>query len=148
MTGTTSFGKIIVGIDGSKEALSALRWAVDEARHRGATVEALHVWHFVYMGDPMGISAVASMGDVEASAKLVVEEALAEAGAAGAEVGLTGRAIEGAASKVLIEEAAEADLLVVGRRGRGGFLGLLLGSVAQQLAHHAPCPLVIVPAET
>jgi nucleotide-binding universal stress UspA family protein len=46
---------------------------------------------------------------------------------------------------VLLEEAADADLLVVGSRGLGGFRGLLLGSVSQQCAHHAPCPLVIVP---
>jgi nucleotide-binding universal stress UspA family protein len=52
---------------------------------------------------------------------------------------------EGSASHVLLEEAADADLLVVGSRGLGGFRGLLLGSVGQQCAHHAPCPLVIVP---
>ena len=140
--------KILVGIDGSKESLAAVRWAVEEGTHRGATVEILHVWHFVYMGDPMGISAVASMGDVEQSAQLVIDEALAEIGPAGDAVHLFGRAVEGAAAKVLLEEAANADLLVVGRRGHGGFMGLLLGSVAQQLAHHAPCPLVIVPTES
>jgi nucleotide-binding universal stress UspA family protein len=140
--------KILVGIDGSKESLAAVRWAVEEGTHRGSDVEILHVWHFVYMGDPMGISAVASMGDVEQSAQLVIDEALAEIGPAGDAVHLTGRAVEGAAAKVLLEEAANADLLVVGRRGHGGFMGLLLGSVAQQLAHHAPCPLVIVPTES
>ena len=111
-------------------------------------MEILHVWHFVYMGYLMGISAVASMGDVEQSAQLVIDEALAEIGQAGDAVHLTGRGVEGAAAKVLLEEAANADLLVVGRRGHGGFMGLLLGSVAQQLAHHAPCPLVIVPTES
>ena len=139
--------KILVGIDGSKEALGAVRWAVEEATHRGATVEVLHVWHYVYMGDPMGISAVASMEGVEQSAQLVIDEALADIGPAGDAVHLTGRAVEGATAKVLLEEAANADLLVVGRRGHGGFMGLLLGSVAQQLAHHAPCPLVIVPTD-
>ena len=145
MNGTRQ--RIVVGIDGSKEALAAVRWAVDEAQHRNATVEVLHVWHYVYMGDPMGISAVASVENVEESAQLVIDEALAEAGAAGEAVGITGRAIEGAAAKVLLEEAETADLLVVGRRGRGGFLGLLLGSVAQQMAHHSPCPVVIVPTD-
>jgi nucleotide-binding universal stress UspA family protein len=52
----------------------------------------------------------------------------------------------GNASQALLHEAKGAALLVVGSRGRGGFTGLLLGSVSQQVAHHAPCPVVIVPA--
>ena len=52
---------------------------------------------------------------------------------------------EGSAAQVLVEGAQGADLLVVGTRGHGGFAGLLLGSVCQQIAHHAPCPIVIVP---
>lgn len=140
--------KILVGIDGSKESLAAVRWAVEEGTYRSASVEVLHVWHVVYMGDPMGISTGASIGDVEQSAQLVIDEALAGIGAAGDAVQLTGRTVEGAAAKVLLEAAEHADLLVVGRRGRGGFFGLLLGSVAQQLSHHAPCPLVIVPTDS
>lgn len=139
--------KIVVGIDGSEESLAAVRWAVDEARHRDASVDVVHVWHYVYLGDPLGVSAVASADNIEESARLVIDEALTHAGADGEAVGITGRAIEGAAAKVLLEEAATADLLVVGRRGRGGFIGLLLGSVAQQVAHHAPCPVVIVPTD-
>ena len=54
---------------------------------------------------------------------------------------------EGNPAHVLLEEAQHADLLVVGSRGLGGFRGLMLGSVGQQCAHHAPCPLVIVPHE-
>jgi nucleotide-binding universal stress UspA family protein len=53
--------------------------------------------------------------------------------------------VHGAPAAVLIEAAADADELVVGTRGHGGFVGLLLGSVGQQCTHHAPCPVVIVP---
>lgn len=53
--------------------------------------------------------------------------------------------LEGTPAQVLVEAAQGADLLVVGTRGHGGFTGLLLGSVSQQAAHHAPCPVVIVP---
>jgi nucleotide-binding universal stress UspA family protein len=61
-------------------------------------------------------------------------------------VTVEGRVVPGGAAQVLVEEAKGASLLVVGSRGRGGFSGLLLGSVSQQSAHHAPCPIVIIPA--
>ena len=77
--------------------------------------------------------------------RLALERALEEADgrAAGVEVETVVR--EGAPAGVLLEEAQDAELLVVGSRGLGGFRGLLLGSVGQQCAHHAPCPVVIVP---
>jgi nucleotide-binding universal stress UspA family protein len=55
-----------------------------------------------------------------------------------------GIAVEGQAADVLLQEAQDADLLVVGNRGRGGFASLLLGSVSQQVVHHASCPVIIV----
>jgi nucleotide-binding universal stress UspA family protein len=53
---------------------------------------------------------------------------------------------QGSASQALLKAAEDADLLVVGRRGHGGFIGLLIGSTAEQVAHHAPCPVVVVPS--
>jgi len=83
--------------------------------------------------------------DVRRAAEKLVESELAELGSALSGVDVERTVVEGAAAPALIEAAEGADLLVVGSRGRGGFAGLLLGSVGQQCAHHAPCPLVIVP---
>jgi nucleotide-binding universal stress UspA family protein len=71
-----------------------------------------------------------------------VERALSEAGAESVEIKRS--VVEGHPAAALLDAAKEADLLVVGSRGRGGFAGLLLGSVGEQCAHHAPCPVVIV----
>jgi nucleotide-binding universal stress UspA family protein len=80
-------------------------------------------------------------------AEALLAEAVAEATAAG-DVTIEQRVVEGPAATALIEAAKGAELLVVGSRGHGGFTGLLLGSVSDQVANHAPCPVVIVrPAE-
>jgi nucleotide-binding universal stress UspA family protein len=70
----------------------------------------------------------------------MVREAIPDAG----DIRIERRVVEGAAAAVLVEESRGADLLVVGSRGHGGFAQLLLGSVSQQCAHHAECPVVIV----
>jgi nucleotide-binding universal stress UspA family protein len=72
-------------------------------------------------------------------------KALDEAGASSCGVPVTSELVQGQPADVLCEAAKDADLLVVGSRGLGGFRGLLLGSVSQQCAHHAPCPVVITP---
>jgi nucleotide-binding universal stress UspA family protein len=133
--------RIVVGIDGSGTAIEALRWAVDEARRRNATVEAVCAWHQAFvapthiLGDP---------APFERDAMQLLDSAIDEVDTSGVTVDRKLRT--GNASQALLHEAKGAALLVVGSRGRGGFTGLLLGSVSQQVAHHAPCPVVIVPA--
>jgi nucleotide-binding universal stress UspA family protein len=78
-------------------------------------------------------------------AKSALDKSLVEARAAESGVSVTPILREGQAADVLVAEAREADLLVVGSRGLGGFKGLLLGSVSQQCAHHAACPVAIIP---
>jgi nucleotide-binding universal stress UspA family protein len=137
---------IVVGVDGSESARAALGFALDEARLRGAAVRVVGVWHVpvTAYGGAMVAPDPSLVGDLEPQMSRVLERALEDAGdaAAGLEVEKVVR--EGAPVAVLLEEAQDAELLVVGSRGLGGFRGLLLGSVSQQCSHHAPCPVVIV----
>jgi nucleotide-binding universal stress UspA family protein len=81
--------------------------------------------------------------DFGAEAELVLGEAVAPYEGEGVEIERC--IVEGPAARVLVDQAAGAAMLVVGSRGRGGFTGLLLGSVSRQCAHHAACPVVVVP---
>lgn len=141
----TSMERIVVGVDGSEAARDALRWAVAEARLRGARLQVVHAWQFPYVGPTPFGGMVINEGDLETSAQAELDHAVEG-------VDLTGMAepaelvvVNRTPATALVEAAQGADLLVVGTRGRGGFAGLLLGSVSQQVAHHAPCPVVIIP---
>lgn len=144
---TPAGGRIVVGVDGSVHATKALAWAVEEAGRRGATVRAVHAWRYPYFGTGLdGVPIPESvLQGVEDGARQTLEQAVDRVPHAGITVERV--LVMGPAAQVLVEAAADAELLVVGSRGRGGFAGLLLGSVSQQCAHHAPCPVVIVPAE-
>ncbi|HET8758624.1 MAG TPA: universal stress protein [Solirubrobacteraceae bacterium] len=136
---------IVVGVDGSAGARAALDFALDEARLRATDVRVVAAWQLpavAYAGG-YGLGDVQLLSELEQDAGDHAARALEDADAGGVEVSTVVR--EGTPAQVLLEEADGADLLVVGTRGLGGFRGLLLGSVSQQCAHHAPCPLVIVP---
>jgi nucleotide-binding universal stress UspA family protein len=139
---------IVVGTDGSRHADRALAWAIDEAKLRGARIHVVSAWHVPAMvyGGP-GVVPTTSVPFEETFSK-AAENAVAAALERVREAGVDADAsvVEGQAADALIDAAAQADLLVVGSRGHGGFVGLLLGSVSGQCAHHAPCPLVIVPS--
>ena len=134
-------GRVVVGVDGSEHAATALGWAVEEARLRGASLEVVHAWEvpyaaeFTFVGDAYDAA--------QRSAAAVVEEMLDAAGLVPDDVVCT--VVHGSPVITLTEAAAGADLVVVGSRGRGGFAGLLLGSVSHQVARHAESPVVVVP---
>jgi nucleotide-binding universal stress UspA family protein len=141
--------RIVVGIDGSDHSKQAMRWALEEARLRRASLRVVYAWLMPiyatgYGFAPGALFDPAALGEA-ASEHLdkIVDEVLGDA----KDVAVERKAIEGTAAQVLVDEADGADLLVVGSRGHGGFAGLLLGSVSQQCAHHAPCPVVIIRAE-
>ena len=140
-------GVVVVGIDGSASATAALRWSAAEARLRGSRLLVVHAWTPVYTDVLLGggfSPSRANGSEMHKAAEDLLVRATAGLDAEGVEIEY--RAVEGSAPEVLIAAAAEGDLLVVGSRGRGGFAGLLLGSVSQQCAHHASCPVVIVHA--
>jgi nucleotide-binding universal stress UspA family protein len=137
--------RIVVGIDGSEGSRHALEWAIAEARLRHAKVEVIHAWMFPYSSaTPFGPVMVESQ-TLEEVAQQELDGTVAAVDASGLDAPIEAHIECGSAGGVLLEHAKGADLLVVGTRGRGGFAGLLLGSVSQQVAHHAPCPVVIVP---
>ena len=141
-------GVIVVGVDSSDGAKSALRFAIAEAKLRRAKVLAVHVWQFGLYGAGIGGVGPAlgvDISDVRAGAEAALAAAVDEVVPSGSDVEVVRRAVEGTPGAVLVEESRDAELLVVGSRGHGGFAGLLLGSVSQQCAQHAACPVVIIP---
>ena len=141
-------GKIVVGVDGSAGSRAALRWAHTEAVLRACPLEVVTVWQFPVMTSLPAFGAIPPPEDLSGAAESSLQEILQEEGVASTDaVAVTATVAEGSAAAALLAVAADADLLVVGSRGHGGFTGLLLGSVSQQCTMHGPCPVVVVHAE-
>jgi nucleotide-binding universal stress UspA family protein len=134
--------RVVVGVDGSVPSKAALRWALRQAHLTGAVVEAVIAWEvpLVY-GYP---APTAYSVDFEDLATSVVKDAIAEASAGAEEGRIYYKVVEGNPASALLRESADADLLVVGSRGHGGFVEALLGSTGQHCVHHATCPVVVI----
>lgn len=136
---------IVVGVDGSTESKEALRWAIEEAQLRKATLRAVHAWTHPVIFAGTYVSAEMVDDDLlAAEAQKALDAAVAEVAGENQHAYIERVVTEGPPARVLVDAALDADLLVVGSRGHGGFAGLLLGSVSQQCAHHASCAVVIV----
>jgi nucleotide-binding universal stress UspA family protein len=135
---------IVVGIDGSEASRDALRWAYDEARMRNAALRVVHVWVYPYLGPRTGVHEPRELMEGDAATLLAGELEEFRAEVPDNEVPIETRLLEGSAADGLVAESRDADLVVVGTRGRGGFSSLLLGSVSAEVAHHARCPVVLV----
>ena len=137
-------GTIVVGVDGSAGARAAAAFALREARLRQARLRLVAALHLPVAVFPGGFTpAVQGQDELEALARAALDECVVALGDTEVEIETKIRA--GRPAEVLIQESADdAELLVVGSRGLGGFRGLLLGSVGQQCAHHAHCPVVVV----
>jgi len=136
-------GTIVVGVDGSEHARRALLWAIDEAKLRGASLHLVHSWRFP-PPVPLPDGGLAPT-DFEAVAKSVLDEATALVPEG---VSIRQEIAADHPAHALIRASMGADLLVVGARGLGGFKGLLLGSVSEQVVHHAHCAVVVVPSDS
>ena len=136
---------IVVGVDGSPASDAALSWAASEALLRQAPLTVVCCWTVpgVYLSEAYIAPEPAAM---ERSARAMLDDTIGRvAEAQNVALAIERLVLEGSPSRVLLEASEGAALLVVGARGRGGFLGLLLGSVATQVVNHGTCPVVVVP---
>ncbi|WBB98822.1 MULTISPECIES: universal stress protein [unclassified Solwaraspora] len=135
-------GPVLVGVDGSAHAEQALHAAADEAAARRVGLAVLHVWWPSPMRDSTEVAAPADGARREADELL--DAAVAAVRRRHPDLPIEQRPLEGVeADAVMVEASRKAGLVVVGSRGRGGFTGLLLGSVSQTLVHHAHCPVLV-----
>jgi len=141
---------IIVGIDGSSHSYRALEWAINEAAIRQVPLTVLTVQQAItgYWGAPVVYPGDADL--VEHARKVAQDETDIALGKLPAETRppeVTVLAVAGAPAEEILGAARDADMIVVGSRGAGGFKKLLLGSASSQIIHHAHCPAVVIPAD-
>lgn len=138
-------GPVVVGVDGSPNSALAVAFAAEQAALRKVELIAVHAYTGRVSAEPGDMLPLVHDDDLAGSAE---ERLLAETTAGLTErhpdLRVTRQVVCGRARSVLVERSQGAQLVVVGARGRGGFAGLLLGSVSQALLHHAACPLAIV----
>ncbi|XVV16623.1 universal stress protein [Actinoplanes sp. CA-131856] len=136
---------VVVGVDGSPGSRKALTWAAAEAADHGADLVVVNVWEHTLL-PPAGSVSVSERYVPEPTQRTsddlvqVIREELGDE----PPVLVRPHVKQGRPAKVLIDESATADLLVVGHRGHGGFAGLVLGSVSQHVASYAKCPVTVV----
>jgi nucleotide-binding universal stress UspA family protein len=137
-------GPVVLGVDGSPAGEAAVALAFEEASARDATLIALIAWTPWLAGTPYADDMRVHWSDMEAEQKQLLAQRLAGWQEEYPDVAVDRRVVRERSAKALIDASRDAQLLVVGSRGRGGFAGLLLGSTSQALVHHAPCPLAVV----
>jgi nucleotide-binding universal stress UspA family protein len=144
-TMVSTWKTIVVGVDGSAHSHKALTWAAAEAEDHGAELVVLNVWEHT-LPPPAGSVSVSERyvpDPSQRTAEDLVKE-ITEVLGEDPPVVIQPHVKQGNPAKVLIDQAADADLLVVGTRGHGGFRGLVLGSVSQHVAGYAKCPVAVV----
>jgi nucleotide-binding universal stress UspA family protein len=138
---------VVVGVDGSQPSLRALEFAFQTADRHGLRLRVLHTWDVPPVGAITGVPTFSPpefIRELRDSEARVAAEALAGHSDRFPDVEVVAELQQGGPVQVLTEASEHAALVVVGTRGRGGFLGLLLGSVSHGTAHHAHCPVAVI----
>ncbi|HEY5050310.1 MAG TPA: universal stress protein [Acidothermaceae bacterium] len=136
--------RIVVGVDGSPESKAALRWAARIAPTIGCSIDAIMAWDYpASYGWVMAPDGWPIEEDSAATLQSIIDEVFGEL----RPVNLRAVCQQGAARTVLLDTSKDAEMLIVGSRGHGGFSGLLLGSVSAACAEHAHCPVLVVHGE-
>lgn len=130
---------VLAGYDGSRGSVRALDWAADEARMRGVPLTVLHTWE-----PQVRVPAARPVIDPRSLAQSILNSGIEHARKTAPDLEVRAVLARAPAAARLIEGGGDAELIVLGPRGAGGFAGLVLGSVAAQVAAHASCPVVIV----
>jgi nucleotide-binding universal stress UspA family protein len=140
-----STGPVVVGVDGSAGSAAAVGFAIEEASRRGTTLTVVHAWGMVDYGSQSDVLPLVHEPDsLQGEEHRLLSESLAGWAQQYPEVEIKPELVRGRPAAALIERSRTAQLMVTGARGRGGFTGLLLGSVSQTLLHHADCPVAVV----
>lgn len=134
--------RIVVGVDGSAASIAALRYAARIADALDAPMEAVTTWTYPPIMDSYALAGWSPEDDAEK----LLEQSIIDAFASDPPPRLTRSVLAGPAAATLIDVSRRAGMLVLGNRGHGGFVGLLLGSVSSACAAHAMCPVLIVHA--
>ncbi|WP_456789315.1 universal stress protein [Cellulomonas sp. P5_C5] len=135
---------VVVGVDGSPTSGSAVDYAFDQASRLGLPLVAVHAWEMPNLFGPVPPWMPEEIEEIRMAEKAVLSEGLAGHMERYPDVSVTSMVHRGGPAHVLLAASEDAELLVVGSRGLGGFRGLLLGSVSQAILHHATCPVAVV----
>lgn len=138
-------GGLLLGHDGSDFSDAALSWALRFATHVEQPVTVVRAWVLTTAPRPKtwSLGYMPPLSDFEAATRERLEAEVAETVAAHPAVSVSYQAVHGRPASILVEASQRADLLVIGPRGLGGFRGLVLGSVSEQVVRHAQCPVVV-----
>jgi nucleotide-binding universal stress UspA family protein len=135
---------VVVGYDGSVEAAQAVRWAATQASRRNCRLLLVHCSLWPLLTNDLGpVPGVADSG-LERSAQITLEEGLAHARRAQPDLDVQTELLYGWPAGHLVKQSTGKDMLVVGSRGLGGFMGLLVGSVSLEMAATAACPVAVI----